>query len=108
MATSTKSLSASYMGVRYGVTEKTTRLFMLKDREAMASSRKNPLDEDVHVDEFVLGSREAGKTGRSYNSKKKKALKAIQLTKDREVKKMYAMKIDDFSAQSLQYIFQSY
>ena len=30
MATSTKSLSASYMGVRYGVTEKTARLFMLK------------------------------------------------------------------------------
>jgi len=34
MATSTKSLSASYMGVRYGVTEKTARLFMLKVREA--------------------------------------------------------------------------
>lgn len=30
MATSTKSLSASYMGVRYGVTEKTARLFMLR------------------------------------------------------------------------------
>jgi hypothetical protein len=36
MATSTKSLSASYMGVRNGVTEKTARLFMLKVREAMA------------------------------------------------------------------------
>jgi len=105
MATSTKSLSASYMGVRYGVTEKTARLFMLKVREAMASSGKNPMDGDVHVDEFVLGGQEIGKTGRSYDSKKKKAVTAIQLTKKGKVKRMYAMKIDDFSARSLQYIF---
>lgn len=40
--------------------------------------------------------------------KKKKALTAIQLTDDGKVKRMYAMKIDDFSAQSLQYIFINY
>ncbi len=44
MATSTKSLSASYMGVRYGVTEKTARLFMLKVREAMESSGNHSMD----------------------------------------------------------------
>ena len=37
MATSTKSLSASYIAVRFGVTEKTARLFMHKVREAMKS-----------------------------------------------------------------------
>ena len=105
MATSTKGLSASYMGVRYGVTEKTARLFMLKVREAMASSGNSPMDGDVHVDEFVLGGREEGKAGRSYDSKKKKAVTAVQLTKDGKVKRMYAIKINDFSAQSLQYIF---
>ncbi|TLP70116.1 IS1595 family transposase [Maribacter sp. ACAM166] len=106
MATSTKGLSAMYMGVRYGVTEKTARLFMLKVREAMASSSgNNPMDGDVHVDEFVLGGREAGKIGRSYDGKKKKAVTAIQLTKDGKVRRMYAMKIEDFSAQSLQYMF---
>lgn len=105
MATSTKSLSASYMGVRYGVTEKTARLFMLKVREAMGSSGKNPMDGEVHVDEFVLGGREQGRTGRSYDSKKKKAVTAVQLTKEGKVKRMYAMKINDFSAESLQYIF---
>lgn len=108
MSTTTKSLSASYMGVRYGVTEKTARLFMLKVREAMASSGNNPMDGEVHVDEFVLGGKEQGKTGRSYDSKKKKAVTAVQLTKDGKVKRMYAMKIDDFSAQSLQYIFISH
>jgi transcription elongation factor Elf1 len=105
MATTTKSLSASYMGVRYGVTEKTARLFMLKVREAMSSSGTNPMDGNVHVDEFVLGGREQGKIGRSYNGKKKKAITAVQLTEDGKVKRMYAMRIEDFSAQSLQYIF---
>lgn len=105
MATTTKSLSASYMAVRYGVTEKTARLFMLKVREAMSSSKNHPMDGNVHVDEFVLGGKDEGKTGRSYDSKKKKAITAVQLTEDGKVKRMYAMKIDDFSAQSLQYIF---
>lgn len=105
MATTTKSLSASYMEVRYGVTEKTARLFMLKVREAMSSSGNNPMDGEVQVDEFVLGGRETGKTSRSYYGKKKKAVTAVRLTKDGKVKRMYAMKIEDFSAQSLQYIF---
>ncbi|MGO2103533.1 MAG: IS1595 family transposase [Psychroflexus halocasei] len=105
MATTTKSLSASYMAVRYGITEKTARLFMLKVREAMASSGNNPMDGDVHVDEFVLGGRDEGKTGRSYDGKKKKAITAVQLTEEGKVRRMYAMKIDDFSAHSLQYIF---
>jgi hypothetical protein len=105
MSTTTKSLSASYMGVRYGVTEKTARLFMMKVREAMSSSGNNPMDGSVHVDEFVVGGKEEGKTGRSYDAKKKKAVTAVQLTRDGKVKRMYAMSIDNFSAQSLQYIF---
>lgn len=105
MATSTKSLSASYMGVRYGVTEKTARLFMLKVREAMESSGNHPMDGTVHVDEFVIGGVEKGKVGRSYDAKKKKAVTAVQLTEDGKVRRMYAMRIEDFSARSLQYIF---
>lgn len=105
MSTSTKSLSASYAAVRFGVTEKTARLFMLKIREAMESSGNNPMTGIVHVDEFVLGGREKDKVGRSYNAKKKKAITAVELTGDGKVKRMYAMRIEDFSARSLQYIF---
>jgi len=105
MATSTKSLSASQMGVRYGITEKTARLFMLKIREAMSSNENNPMDGIVNVDEFVLGGKEQGKIGRSYNAKKKKAVTAVELTKEGKVKRMYAMRIEDFSARSLQYMF---
>jgi hypothetical protein len=93
------------MGVRYGITEKTARYFMLKVREAMSSSGNFPMDGNVHVDEFVLGGKEKGKVGRSYDGKKKKAITAVQLAEDGKVKRMYAMKIEDFSAQSLQYIF---
>ncbi len=105
MATTTKSLSATQMGVRYGITEKTARLFMLKIREAMKSSENNPMNGKVHVDEFVLGGYEQGKIGRSYNSNKKKVITAVELTDDGKVKRMYAMKINDFSARSLQYMF---
>ena len=105
MGTSTKSLSASYMGVRYGVTEKTARLWMHKVREAMESSGNNPMEGEVHVDEFVLGGREKDRIGRSYNAKKMKAVTAVELTKEGKVKRMYAMRIEDFSARSLQYIF---
>ena len=105
MATTTKSLSATQMGVRYGVTEKTARLFMHKVREAMASSGNHPMDGKVEVDEFVLGGHETGKVGRSYNAKKKKAVVAVQFTDTGKVRRMYAMGIRDFSARSLQYIF---
>lgn len=69
---------------------------MLKVREAMASGRNDPMDGVVHVDELVLGGREEGKTGRCYHGKKKNAVTAVQLTKDGKVKRMYAIKIDDF------------
>lgn len=108
MATSTKSLSASYMSIRYTVTERTARLFMHKVREAMKSSENNPMDGDVHVDEFVLGGKEEGKVGRSYDSKKKKAITAIQLTKEGKIRRMYAIAINDFSAKSLSSIFEKH
>ena len=78
---------------------------MHKVREAMSSSGNNPMDGNVHVDEFVLGGVEQGKLGRSYDSKKKKAIAAVQLTDDGKVRRMYTMRIEDFSAKSLQYIF---
>ena len=60
------------MGVRFGITEKTARMFMHKVREAMKSSGKLSYGWHVDVDEFVLGGKETGKVGRSYDTKKKK------------------------------------
>jgi transposase-like protein len=108
MSTTTKSLSASYMGVRFGITEKTARLFMHKVREAMKSSKKHPMNGNIHIDEFVVGGKEEGKIGRSYNSKKKKAVCAVELTDKGKVKRMYALKIDNFSTHELGKIFDNH
>jgi transposase-like protein len=108
MSTSTKSLSASYLSVRYGVTENTARLFMHKVREAMKSSENHSLDGDVHVDEFVVGGQEQGKPGRSYDSKKKKVVCAVELTDKGKVKRFYALKIKDFSSKSLRTMFEKH
>ena len=108
MATTTKSLSATQTAARYGITEKTARLFMHKVRKAMQSSQKHPIDGDVQVDEFVLGGKEEGVIGRSYDSKKKKAVCALQLTEEGEVKRIYAQRINDFSAKELKGIFEKH
>jgi len=108
MATSTKSLSASYVAARFGVTEKTGRLFMHKVREAMKSSEDHPMDGTVHVDEYVIGGKEEGKVGRSYDSNKKKMVCAVELTDDGKVKRMYSLNIDNYSAKELGKIFDKH
>jgi len=105
MSTTTKSLSASYMAERFGITEKTARLFMHKVREAMKSSGNHPIEGRVHIDEFVIGGKEEGKIGRSYDSKKKKIICAVELTEEGKVKRMYSMKIENYSTKELKKLF---
>jgi len=80
------------MGVRFGVTEKTARLFMHKILEAMKSSENYPMDGNVHIDEFVVGGREKGRVGKIYDSKKKKIVTTLELTDKGKIKRMYALK----------------
>lgn len=105
MSTTTKSLSASYVSERFGVTENTARLFMHKVREAMKSSAQQPMVGKVHVDEFVIGGKEKGKVGRSYESNKKKVVCAVELTDEGKVKRMYSMRIDNYSSKELKKLF---
>lgn len=108
MTTTTKSFSASQVAVRFGVRENTARLFMHKVREAMKSSENHPMNSIVHVDEFVIGGHEQSKPGRSYDSKKKKSVCAVELTEDGKVKRFYTIKIEDYSAKSLCRIFEKH
>lgn len=108
MSTSTKSLSASQTAVRFGVRENTARLFMHKVREAMKSSEKYPMKGIVNVDEYVVGGYEEGKPGRSYDSTKKKAVCAVELTEDGKVKRFYTFQIPDYSARSLRKMFEKH
>ena len=108
MATTTKSLSASHIGVRFGITDKTARLFMHKVREAMKSSENHPIDGNVHIDEFVVGGKEKGRIGRSYHTKKKKIVCAVELTEEGKVKRMYSMKISNYSSKELKKMFDKH
>lgn len=53
----------------------------------MKSSQKYALSELVHVDEFTVGGKEQVKQCRSYDSKKKKAVIAVELSKKTSSKK---------------------
>jgi len=66
------------------------------------------MDGTVHIDEFVVGGRERGKVGRSYDSKKKKAVFAVQLTDGGKVRRMYSMKIENFSGKELKKMFDAH
>jgi len=106
MSTSTKSLSANYLSSRYKISRSAAGYFMHKAREGMKSSESHLMDGEVYVDEFVVGGKEEGKPGRSYDSRKKKAVCAVQLTSEGRVKRMYIKKIVDFSSKSLLEIFE--
>jgi hypothetical protein len=108
MATTTKSLSGSYTAKRFSVQENTDRLFMHKVRAAMKSSEDYPMTGTVHFDGFVVGGYEEGKPGRSYDSSKKKAVCAVELTEKGKVKRFYSSKIPDYSAKSLKEIFEKH
>ena len=63
---------------------------------------------DVQVDEFVIGGKETGKQGRSYDTKKAKVVCAVELTEEGKIKRGYAKVIDDYSAKSIQPIFDDH
>lgn len=108
MSTTTKSLSSVQMAKRFDISQKTSWFFMRKVREAMKSSENYPMTGKVQVDEFTIGGKEKGKQGRSYHTKKKKIVGAVELTDDNKIKRFYALPIEDYSSQSLQSIFKSH
>jgi len=63
---------------------------------------------NVQVDEFVVGGKETGKPSRSYDSRKKKVVCAVQLTDEGKVRRFYSLKIKDFSSESLVGIFEKH
>jgi len=89
LTASTKGMSDSQLARRYGISRPTAWLFTKKLRMAMKSSEQIAMEQDVQVDEFVVGGQEVAKQGRSYDTKKSKAVCAIQLTKNKGIKRVY-------------------
>ena len=57
----------------------------------MKSSEVHPMDGNVYVNEFVVGGKEDGKPRRSYDTKKKKVVFALQLTIGGKVRRFYSL-----------------
>lgn len=108
MSATTKGLSSLQVAKRYDISPTTAWTFMHKVRKAMESSHQQPMDGEVHVDEFVYGGKENLKQGRSYNTKKKKLVVAVELAEKGTVKRVYFNKLQDYSSKSLQVIFDKH
>jgi transposase-like protein len=104
---STKSMSANMISRRYSINVKTAWGFMHKVRIAMESSKEFPLQGSCEVDEFYLGGKEEGKTGRGAQ-KKKKAVVIIEKSGEYGIKRAYMRKIKDTSAQQIKPLFEDF
>ncbi len=99
VTTTAKGISALQVSHRYSINYDTAWLFVKKVRAAMKSSGNHPMVGKVYVDEFVFGGHEPGAQGRKKNSKKIKAVMAVEVTNQNRVKRVYSIKINDYSTE---------
>lgn len=107
IATSKKGASSIWLAERHGVKQMTAWLFSRKVQQAMKSSEKYPLTEQVHVDEFEIGTPQKGEQGRSKSEAKTRVVIAIEY-RDGKAGRGYAKVIKDYSAKSLEPIFETH
>lgn len=107
ISTSKKGANSIWLAERYGVTQMTAWFFRRKLQEAMKSSEKYPLENEVHVDEFEIGTPKAGETGRSKSETKIRVVIAIE-HRDGKAGRGYAQVIENYSAVSLKGIFDTH
>ncbi len=60
IATSKKGANSIWLAERFGVKQYTAWLFSRKVQEAMKSSEQFPLEDEVQVDEFEIGTHQKG------------------------------------------------
>lgn len=107
ITTSKKGANSIWLAEHFGVNQKTAWLFRQKVQLAMKSSEQYPLEDEVHVDEFEIGTPQKGEQGRSKSDKKVRVVIAFE---HREGKsgRGYAKVIQDYSTESLQPIFDTH
>jgi transposase-like protein len=99
VSTTKGGISALELSRKLNLRAKTCWLFKRKVMAAMASSKVHPMEGDVEVDEFVVGAKEEGVTGRQSGRKKKVAI-AVE-KKGKGVSRIYARVIKDYSKCSI-------
>lgn len=104
IATSKKGASSIWLAERFGVQQNTAWLFRQKVQKAMESSKKHPLDGEVHVDEFEIGTPQKDEQGRAHSEHKVRIVLAVE-DRDGKSGRAYAKVIDDFSSASIKPVF---
>jgi transposase-like protein len=107
MSTTTKGCSSPVIARKLGINQKTAWLFMHKVRIAMASSQQYPILGSCEVDEIMIGGHRKGKPGRGAKDKKKVTV-VVEKDNIGRIHRSYCVKIEDFSTQQLQKIFDSH
>ena len=100
IATSKKGANSIWLAERFGPDQKTTWAFRQKVQIAMKSSEQHPLEDEVHVDGFGIGTPQKGEQGRSKSDKKMRVVIAFG-HRDGKPGRGYAKVIEDHSAGSL-------
>lgn len=73
----------------------------------MKSSEKFPLEDEVHVDEFEIGTPQKGEQGRSKSDNKIRIVIALE-HRNGKPGRSYAKVIEDYSSKSLKPIFDAH
>lgn len=107
ISTSKKGANSIWLAERFGVNQKTAWLFRQKAQAAMQSSERHPLEDEVHVDEFEIGTPQKGEQGRSKSDKKVRVVLAVE-QRDGKAGRAYAKVIEDYSSASLKVIFDTH
>ena len=107
ITTSKKGANSIWLAERFGVNQKTAWSFRQKVQLAMKSSEQYPLEDEVHVDEFEIGTPQKGEQGRSKSGKKVRIVIAFE-HRDGKSGRGYAKVIEDYSAKSLKPIFDKH
>ena len=107
ITTSKKGANSIWLAEHFGVNQKTAWAFRQKVQSAMKSSEQFPLEDQVHVDEFEIGTPQKGEQGRSKSEKKVRVVIAIE-HRDGKSGRGYAKIIEDYSTASLKPIFDTH
>lgn len=104
IVTSKKGANSIWLAEHFGVNQKTAWLFRQKVQIAMKSSEQFPLEGEVHVDEFEIGTPQKGEQGRSKSDKKVRVVITFE-NRNGKSGRGYAKVIQDYSTKSLESIF---
>ena len=104
IVTSKKGANCIWLAEHIGVNQKMAWFFRQKIQVAMKSSEQFPLKDEIHIDDFEIGTPQKGEQGRSKGDKKERVVIAFE-HRNGKSGRAYAKVIQDYRSKSLQPIF---